>query len=95
MSKRVHTQLATDTFVGTGAAVNVNLGFKPALLIIVNETDGTTMWFAIDGLADGKAYQIDTALSLLASNGITLGRSGFTAGSSVSVNTKTMRFFAF
>lgn len=92
--KSVLQQSAQGTYVGTGAAVQVKLGFRPRILIVYNETDGDVCWLVIRGLADGKAVQIDTAVSLLASNGATLTEAGFTAGSSMSESAKTMRFFA-
>ena len=92
MPKNIQPQQATGTYLGTGAAVNVNIGFRPSLVLIYNETDGDVCWFAIQGLADGKAIQIDTAVSLLASNGLTLTAAGFTAGTSLSESGDTMRF---
>lgn len=93
-AKQVLQQSGAGTYLGTGAAINVNLGFKPRLLIIVNETDGDAMWLAIDGLADGYAVQITTAVSLLSSNGITLTEQGFSVGTSLSESGDTHRYYA-
>lgn len=87
------------SYTGTGAAVTVTLGFKPFMVIAYNETDADVMWFHIQGLADGKAVQIanhdTTQISLLASNGITLSTTGFTAGTTLSESGDTIRYIAF
>lgn len=99
MGLQVRPQMATGTYVGTGAAVVVQLGFKPVMMLLYNETDGDVFWFAIEGLADGKAMQVTngdmTQVSLLASNGLTLTNQGFTAGTSLSESGKTIRYVAF
>jgi len=95
MGKQVLSQSESGSFVGTGSAVNVSLGFKPRLIVIYNETDGDVCWIGFDGMADGKCLQIDTAVSFLSSNGLTLKAGGFTAGTSLSESGDTMRFIAF
>lgn len=93
-AKMALSQSAEGSFVGTGAAINIALGFKPRFLVLFNLTDGTTMWISFSGIAEGTAIQIDTAVSLLGSNGLSRLEGGFSAGSSVSVSGKTIQYFA-
>jgi hypothetical protein len=88
------------TFTGTGAALTVNINFKPVFVRIWNETDGTQSFESVTGLTDDKAYQLldsgvgTTDASLLAANGITLTANGFKVGTSISTNAKVYRFLA-
>lgn len=89
----------SSTYTGTTSAVTVTLGYKPICVIIYNETDGDVMWIHMNGMAAAKALQFlnhDTAqLSILATNGITLTNTGFTAGTSLSESAKVFRYIAF
>lgn len=95
MSKSILEQRESGSYVGTGAAVEVKLGYKPSLVLAYNETDGDVLWICFEGMADGKSLQVDTAVSFLSANGITLRNYGFTAGTSCSESGKTMRFLVF
>jgi hypothetical protein len=87
------------TFTGTGAAVTIACTFAPTAIIAWNETDGTTAWFWINGMADAKAFQAtnnaSTQFSVITTNGVTAGGMEVTFGSTISVNTKTIRYILF
>lgn len=92
---RVLSEFASSTYTGTGAAVSVNIGFKPACVIVWNETDGDVLFIHINGMTAATAIQIDAAVAALGSNGCTLATTGFTAGSSMSESAKVFRYIAF
>ena len=100
--------MAADTvvgsYVGTGAAIELQLGFIPDHIRIWNETDGdeTYEWFS--GMTAGHALKTansaSTQLTKITANGIsTLAgdyakKKGLTIGSAVSENGKTFRYVA-
>ena len=93
---------AVGSYTGTGAAINVAIGFTPAYVKVWNDTDRDEYWEWCTGMAAGTAIATSTAVATLASNGITAyaGASGttsagFTAGSSLSESGKTFRYVAF
>lgn len=49
------TQVASGTYTGTGAAVNVEIGFAPDYIKIVNLTDGDDAWEFFTGMTAGHA----------------------------------------
>lgn len=94
------------SYTGTGAAVNVELGFDPSYIRIWNETDGDIVWEFYRGMTAGHALQITngdtTQLSKITSNGISpyagargTASMGFTAGTALSESAKTFRYVAF
>ena len=93
----------TGSYVGTGGALNISLGWTPDHIIIENTTDGNARWEWFFGMAAGTALQT-TSLgdkTTLATNGITpfVGTAaalpkGFTVGTALSTNTKTFRYTA-
>lgn len=94
----------TGSYAGTGAAINIELGFQPDYLIIWNETDGDAKWEWFKGMANASALQTAAAgtLSKITSNGVTpyAGAQaskpvGFTVGTALSENGKTFRYTAF
>lgn len=101
-------RIAVGTYEGTGAAINISLGFTPDYLRIVNVEDGDIGWEWFNGLGAGDAFQgtnhADTQFSLITSNGVdtyagssTSGSEaavGFTVGTTLSENTKTYRYIA-
>jgi hypothetical protein len=86
------------TYTGTGAALNVVLGFVPDFLFIVNVTDGDLvgMWF--DGMAAGTGVDIAAAVASNAADGVTRlvgdDGEGFTVGTDYSESAKVYRYFA-
>lgn len=93
--------IKTGTVTGTGAAINVELGFVPDYVKVVNITDGDQIdeWFR--GMTDGTSIQTNTAVAARSSNGIseyagTLAdkKKGFTIGSGISESAKVLRWIA-
>lgn len=92
------------TYTGTGAAINVSLGFTPGYILVWNATDGDNKWEWFNGLGTGDALQAvnsaSTQFSLITSNGIDLyagsstAAEGFTVGSALSESTKVFRYVA-
>ena len=83
------TRFKTGTQNGTGAAITISLGFKPALVEVENVASG--------GLASLKAYNhtpagyafktgADGAKTYISSNGITITDYGFIIGADTDVN---------
>lgn len=48
--------MKSGTVTGTGAALNVSLGFKPSYVKILNDTAGDSLEY-YDSMADGSAYK--------------------------------------
>jgi hypothetical protein len=94
------TSIRLGTVVGTGAAINVSVGFKPEYIKVVNITDGTQVdeWFT--GMADGASIQTNLAVAPRAANGLTPNdgnnavAKGFTIGSGISTAGKTLAWIA-
>jgi hypothetical protein len=95
---------SVGTFAGTGAALSVNVGFRPKAILFYNETDAASTNFAIaiDGQADAAGFKgVDsgagtTDLSNVTVNGITFTSFGFTVGTdaAMNINGKTYRYVA-
>lgn len=95
-------QQKTGTVVGTGAAINVQLGFKPSEVQVFNDTAGDNLYY-LDSMADGSAYKRIAAGTgtKITANGISqyAGNSanarGFTIGTDgVNANGVTLRWVA-
>jgi hypothetical protein len=91
----------TGTVTGTGAALNVSLGWVPDYVRIVNVTDGDRIdeWFS--DMTAGTAVTTTTAAATTASNGISAYAGtaaglapGFTIGSTISENAKVLSYVA-
>lgn len=88
-------QLATGSATGTGSAINVELGFQPKVVVLINETDpGLGIWS--DSMADAEMLKLvdaTVALTFPTSNGVsayagveaTTGK-GFTIGADSDLN---------
>lgn len=63
-------QFKAGSFTGTGAALNLEIGFVPDFLILFNGTDGDVIQMWWNGMGAADAAQIDTEVSLETSNGI-------------------------
>jgi hypothetical protein len=101
----MNPNIRVGTFTGNGAAQNIQLGFVPDYVRIINITDGTTAFEWFKGMTAGHAFQNtnhDTAQnSVISSNGITAyngtaggNAAGFTVGTAISVDTKVYRYVA-
>lgn len=90
------------TFVGTGAAINLPIGWTPDSVEVFNITDGDETWQWIQGMTAGHAMYEAAAgtKSRITANGISpyAGSSsaapGFTVGSALSENGKTFGYRA-
>lgn len=86
--------MVSGAITGTGAAINVQLGFVPEVVRIRNKTSGDSLeWSNSDGdggtkrLAAGTASQVTTAAGVQAYNGTAAGDSaGFTLGTDADIN---------
>lgn len=97
--------IKVGSYVGTGAAISIELGYIPDHVRIVKETDGDVAWEWYRGMANGHAMQAtnnaSTQFSRITANGVTpyLGTpadksAGFTIGSALSEAGKTFRYIA-
>lgn len=87
--------VVTGTVTGTGSAINVELGFSPKAVVLINETDpGLYVW--LDTMADAEMLKLvdgTVALTFPTSNGVsgyagvaaTTG-TGFTIGADSDAN---------
>lgn len=94
-------QIKIDTYTGTGAAINVQIGFVPDYVRIVNITDGdyTMEWF--NGMTAGTSIDTAAAVAANAADGITAyagtsggNSAGFTVGTDGSESGKVYRYVA-
>jgi len=98
------SEYAGGKVTGTGAAINIEIGWIPAFVIVMNETDGDRVDMWQRGMAAGTSIAITTAAATQASNGITAysgsdtpgseKREGFTIGSTISESAKVLRWSA-
>lgn len=102
--------IKVGTVTGTGAAINISLGFIPDYVRIVNVTDGDTIheWFYGMGAADAIKLQdvVDSgstgnhSMALITSNGIdayvgdSSAAKGFTISAAISESAKELRYIA-
>lgn len=88
------------TFVGTGAPINVAIGFNPDFMLVTNVTDGDTVQTAFRGLnAAGAATEIGGVGAANADNALDLTYEGptgqgFTAGTDLSELGKVYGYLA-
>lgn len=98
------TNVKTGTYTGTGAALNVSLGFEPDYVKIWR-TDVISVsdeWFSGMAAATSLTSATDAAAAALraAPHGVTVYpgaagvSAGFSVGANLSVNTGTYRFVA-
>lgn len=87
-------QIVTGSTTGTGAALNVEVGFSPKVVVIINETDpGMYIW--TDTMADAEMQKMTDAVALTfpTSNGVSAYAgaiaatgTGFTIGADADMN---------
>lgn len=93
------------TYTGTGAAINIELGWVPDYVRVWNVTDGDVSWEWFNGLGAGDVLQntnhASTQNSLVTSNGIDTyepedftNSQGFTVGTTLSESAKVFRYVA-
>lgn len=91
-------EIKQGTYTGTGAAINISLGFVPTAVIVKNSTDRdlTVLWTSTN--ANGTADAL--VGSNVDSNGITpyagteTAAPGFTVGTGLSENAKVFDWIA-
>ena len=95
-------EVKIGSYVGTGAAVTVDLGWVPDYVLVENATDGDANWKWFSGMDNASALQQVAAgtKTLITANGITpdvgtlSSPKGITFGSALSESGKTFRFVA-
>lgn len=91
---------ATGTVTGTGAAINVPLGWTPDFVKVINITDADTIDEWVAGMTEGTSITTSAAVATRATNGISLyagdvsTAKGFTIGSGISESAKTLGWVA-
>lgn len=97
-------EVKVGSYTGNGAAQNIELGWVPGFLIVINITDGTSMTFWTPALAAAAGISIvaaagpvlDATNQITAYNGVAGSNApGFTVGTDLSVNAKVYNFVAF
>lgn len=51
------SEIKVGSYTGTGAAINIELGFVPDYVRIINTTDGDISWEWFNGMGAGDAFQ--------------------------------------
>lgn len=98
-------EIKIGSYTGTGAAINIELGFVPDYVEVFNATDGDASWRWFNGMGAADALALanhDTAQqSLITSNGVDAytptnfsGKKGFTVGTALSESAKVFRYIA-
>lgn len=93
-------EVKVGTFTGTGAALNISIGWIPDYVRIINVTDGdiTHEWFK--GMTDGTSVDTGAAVAANAADGVSdyegssSAAPGFTVGTDISENGKVYRYIA-
>ncbi len=94
-------EIKVGTYTGTGAALNVSLGFIPDAVFIVNRTDADIIGIWFRGDTDGTAVDIAAAVANNAADGVSdyagsdSAAPGFTVGTDFSENAKVYKYIAF
>jgi hypothetical protein len=98
-------EVKVGSYTGTGAAINIELGFIPDYIEVINATDGDQSWRWFAGMPAASAFQTNNHASaqqsLITSNGVSpyapadyAGKLGFTIGSALSESAKVFRYVA-
>lgn len=92
--------IVTGTYEGTGAAINISVGFVPDYVRIINQEDNDALWEWFNGYPAGTATATAAAVADLAANGVTAytgttsAAAGFTVGTALSESGKTHYYLA-
>lgn len=79
----------TGSFVGTGAARSVEVGFKPKYIKFINIATGAVAEYSDTMAADTVVTHDSGTDALVASEGVTLEDTGFALGTNAVVNGST------
>lgn len=95
------SQVSIGTVTGTGAAVNISLGWIPDAVVIANVTDGDTIDYWWNGMTAATSITVTTAAATRAASdgistyaGSTTAAKGFTIGAGISENAKVLYYTA-
>lgn len=104
-------EMRSGTYTGNAAAINIELGFTPDYVKIVNITDGDDAWEWFSNMPNASAIYykgiVDNgataaaALSKITANGVSpyaggpANAKGFTVGTALSENAKVFSYLAF
>lgn len=94
-------KIKVGTYTGTGASLNISIGFIPSAVIIMNVTDGTPVVMWTENFADAASLDIAAAAASNAAGSVapfagTAGAlaSGFSTGADNSVSEKVYSYIA-
>lgn len=91
------TNIATGSFTGAGAQVEVDVGFKPRYIKIVDETNVIT-WEKVEGMAAANSVKTVTAGTTTVDTGsailIDSDENGFTVSATLAANAATIVWMA-
>lgn len=87
-------QTVDGTYVATGAAVTVSLGFEPSAIYLFNVTDGGAAWSWNPSLPAAHAIQHHATAALVAAAGFTVVGQSVTFGTALATDAKTFRYVA-
>lgn len=93
-------EIETGTVTGTGAVINISIGFVPDYFKIINITDGDRIdeWFR--GMTDDTSIETLLAVALNAADGISeyagsdSAAPGVSIGTDISESAKVLRWIA-
>lgn len=95
------SEIKTGSYTGTGAAINIELGFVPEAVLLWNLTDGDLVALWSDDMADDTGIDIAAAAAANAADGITpyqptdlSSKYGFTVGTDYSESAKVFTYIA-
>ncbi len=93
--------IKSGTYDGTGSAYNLELGFTPDFLLVVNYTDGTPVSIWHKDMTDDTTVDIAAAAASNAADGVTpyagvagSNSKGLSLGTDLSVSGKKYVYFA-
>lgn len=88
-------------YTGTGSSINIELGFTPEVVIIINYTDGNNVVFYDANMTSGSSVDMAAAAASNASGsvapyaGSTTASKGFATGADNSTSAKVYSYWAF
>lgn len=90
-------QPKSGTYTSDGNANTVTVGFNPAMIIVINTTDGDTMGLWFEGMAAASVQKnVAGTHTFATTNGISVSNGVITFGTDATLNenTKVFRYFA-
>lgn len=90
--------MKVGTYTGTGSSINVEVGFVPDFLIIMNYTDGTPVVFWDSSMTAATSLDMAAAAASNAAGSVSpydTNYFGFSTGADNSVSAKVYHYIAF